>query len=84
MSAMPHYPQDENALLKLSKAHEALDKANAVYLQEYERLTAELAQKHNPFIYMAQSVLYEALGNAAMAGFSRDQMYEVMDCDGHI
>ena len=77
------FPQDDNALLKLDQAHKGLDKVNESYTADLDRAIAEVDAKHAPFIYAAQSVLYEAMGNAAMAGFSRDQMVAVMDCAGH-
>jgi hypothetical protein len=83
MSTMPMYPQDENALVKLDRAHKALDLANGSYADDVNRAMEELDKKHSPFIYAAQSVLYEAMGNAAMAGFSHAEMTDVMDCEGH-
>jgi hypothetical protein len=43
----------------------------------------DLANKHNPFIWAAQSLLYEAMGNAGMAGFSQEQLDQIMGCQGH-
>lgn len=83
MSDMPSFPQDENALIKLTRAHEALDKAQNSYADDLNRAMDEIDQKHSPFIYAAQSVLYEAMGNAAMAGFTKEQMVDVMACEGH-
>ena len=83
MSALPDFPQDENALLKLDKAHKALDQVNKAYHDELDLVIDATDQKHSPFIYAAQSVLYEAMGNAAMAGFTREQMIAVMDCPSH-
>jgi hypothetical protein len=83
MSSMPLYPQDENALVKLTQAHDALDKVQQAYADELNRAMDEIDQKHSPFMYAAQSVLYEAMGNAAMAGFTKEQMVDVMACEGH-
>jgi hypothetical protein len=43
----------------------------------------DIEMKHNPFIFAAESVVYEAMGNAAMNGFSREEMYQAMGCAGH-
>jgi len=80
---MPAYPLDDQALLKVDRAHKGFEAASQSYLEEYEQVMTSLANKHNPFIYAAQSVLYEAMSNAAMAGFTRAQMEQVMECDEH-
>lgn len=83
MSAMPEYVPDNDVLIKLDLAHKALNRVNAEYIAEYERMCKELEDKHNPFIWTAQSVLYEAMGKAGLAGFSHEDMAKVMGCRSH-
>jgi hypothetical protein len=81
MSAMPHIIPDDDLLLKVDRAHKALEGATKAYDAERARVLLELDQKHNPFIWAAQSVLYEAMGNAALAGFTEDDLCKVMHGD---
>lgn len=83
MSTIPPYPQDEDALLKLDRAHKAYELAVQAYQQDIDAETARLAAKHNPFIWAAHSVLYEAMGNAALAGFSPADLAKTMGCANH-
>jgi hypothetical protein len=83
MSVMPQFPLDNDSLLKVDRAHRALELTLRSQSDELDAEVARIAQKHNPFIYAAQSVLYEAMGNASLAGFSSEEMQRVMDCDYH-
>lgn len=78
MSAMPEITPDDDVLVKLDRAYHALKGATAAYDAERARVLEELDRKHNPFLWAAQSVLYEAMGNAAMAGFSEADLCKVM------
>jgi len=83
MSAMPDFPQGEDALLKLDLAHKGYEQAMRTYREDVARENERLAAKHNAFIWAAQSVLYEAMGNAALAGFSPAEMVQTMNCSDH-
>lgn len=83
MSAIPPYPQEDGELIKLDRAHTGYEKALAAYRDDLAQEKIRLAAKHNPFIWAAQSVLYEAMGNAALAGFSPADMVQTMGCDNH-
>lgn len=83
MSSMPEYPKDADALLTLDRAHKALDSAAANMQADIDKAILEVELRHNPFIWTAQSVLYEAMSNAALCGFSRAETEEIMGCDHH-
>lgn len=83
MSEMPEYPLSSDALLQVDRAHKAYELISNEYIAEIDRLNKELAVKFNPSIFAAQSVLYEAMGQASSAGFTYEQMVEVMECDQH-
>lgn len=83
MSAMPEITPDDDVLLKLDRAHKAYEEALRLYSADVEKATAELAAKHNPFIWAANSVLYEAMGNAALAGFEPRDLAKAMGCANH-
>lgn len=81
---MPAYPAaDEQSLLKVDLAHKALHSAVETYRAELQEAMDRIERKHNPFIFAAQSVLYEAMGNAALNGFSEPEMQQAMGCAGH-
>jgi hypothetical protein len=80
---LPPYPVDEESLLKVDLAHKALHKSVEAYRQELQEAMDRIERKHNPFIFTAQSVLYEAMANAAMSGFSETEMQQAMGCAGH-
>jgi hypothetical protein len=83
MSALPEYPRDPEALIKLDRAHKALDAAVLSMQADIDKTLQEVELRHNPFIWTAQSVLYEALANASLCGFTREETEEIMDCDRH-
>jgi hypothetical protein len=74
---------DENALLNVDRAHKALDKINDEIDTAVQQAIDGINAKYSPVSFAATSVLYEAMGKAAEAGFTRAQMYEVMQCDAH-
>lgn len=80
---MPDYPVSNTALIDVDRAHKALDKIQAELHAACDAATTRIANDFNPIIFASQSVLYEAMGKAAAAGFTYDQLREVMDCDGH-
>ena len=81
---MPAFPvEDPESLLKLSNAHQALHLVNEQYRADLDAAVRAVDLKHSPFIYAAQSVLYEAMRNASLNGFDADQMQVVMGCSGH-
>jgi hypothetical protein len=83
MSALPSIAPDAEALLKLDLAHKGYEQAMRTYREDVARENERLAAKHNAFIWTAQSVLYEAMGNAALAGFSPAEMVQTMGCSDH-
>ena len=84
MSEVQDFTQrDANAMLNVDRAHKAVEKVNDEIDAAVERAIADINAKYSPIALMAQSVLYEAMGKAAEAGFTRRQMVEVMDCDSH-
>lgn len=83
MSEMPDFPADNEALVKLTLAHQSYEQALKDYDDEIKKAYEQVGLKHNPFIWAAQSVLYEAMGNAALAGFSPAQLGQVMGCRNH-
>jgi len=83
MSTMPHIEPDEDALLQLDRAHKAYNAAVRDYQADIAESDRRLAAKHNPFLWTAQSVLYEAMGKAAFAGFSPADLVQTMGCDQH-
>ena len=80
---MPDYPVDNECLVKVDKAHKALHLVNDQYRTEMDAAVRAVELKHTPFIYAAQSVLYEALGNAALNGFDTDELRQLMGCGTH-
>lgn len=80
---MPEFPADEQSLLKVDLAHKAVHDAVAAYRAELQAEMERIERKHNPFIFAAQSVLYEAMGNAALNGFSEPEMQQAMGCGSH-
>lgn len=83
MSAMPEITPDDDVLVKLDRAHRAYEGAVALYQADVDKANKELAAKHNPFIWAAHSVLYEAMGNAALAGFEPRDLARTMGCADH-
>lgn len=80
---LPEYPLSATALLDVDRAHRALEKINDEIDAAVLAATTAINIKYTPIMYASQSVLYEAMGKAAEAGFTRAQMYEVMQCDSH-
>lgn len=78
---LPSIPADDQALVKLDKANQAFIKAWELHDAELDAAAQAIAQKHNYFILMAQSVLLEAQANAAREGFSMEEMHKVMGCE---
>lgn len=84
MSTLPPFPiEDTDALVKLAKAHESVHLINKQYAEDREAAIKAVEQKHAPFIYAAQSVLYEAMRNAALQGFDTAELEQAMGCAGH-
>jgi hypothetical protein len=83
MSAMPHIEPDEDVMVQLDRAHKGYEAAVRAYNADIAEANRQLAQKHNPFLWTAQSVLYEAMGKAAFAGFSPADMAQTMGCSDH-
>lgn len=83
MSAMPEITPDDDVLVKLDRAHKAYEATLRSYQDDLDKESARLAAKHNPFIWSAQSVLYEAMGAAGFAGFSPAEMVKTMGCSQH-
>jgi hypothetical protein len=82
-NGMPSYPLSSTALIDVDRAHKAVEKINDEIDAAVEAATLAINAKYGPVSYASQSVLYEAMGKAAEAGFTRTQMAEVMDCDNH-
>lgn len=81
---MPPFPtEDTEALIKVDRAHKGLHLVNAQYRDELDAAVKAIDLKHSPFIYAAQSVLYEALRNASLNGFDTDELQQAMGCDHH-
>lgn len=83
MSAFPEITPDDDVLVKLDRAHRAYEESLRLYSADVEKANKELAAKHNPFLWAAQSVLYEAMGNAALAGFEPKDLARTMGCANH-
>lgn len=83
MSKMPEFPTDDDCLIKVDLAHKALHLVNEAYRADRDAALRAVELKHTPFIYAAQSVMYEALGNAALAGFDTDELQQTMGCSIH-
>lgn len=83
MNKMPDYPVDDECLLKVDKAHKALHAETDAYRAEMDAAVRTVELKHTPYIYAARSVLYEALGNAALAGFDTEELLQTMGCGTH-
>lgn len=75
--------QDENALLHLDRAHTAFEKVQKEYVEALDAARLKVTEQYNPLFYEAQSVLYEAMGKAAKAGFSDNEMAKTMQCGAH-
>lgn len=80
MSTLPPYPTDTESLLKVDRAHKTLHENIVAYRAELQEAMDRIERKHNPFIYAAQSVLYEAMSNAALNGFSELEIQTAMGC----
>ena len=83
MSKLPPYPVDNEATLKLDQAHKSLHMVNEAYKAEVDAAVRMVEMKHAPFLYTAQSVLYEAMSEAALAGFDAEEQAQIMGCVGH-
>jgi hypothetical protein len=84
MSTMPPFPiEDTDALVKLSKAHESVHLVNKQFADDREAAIKAVEQKHAPFLYAAQSVLYEAMRNASLQGFDTEELQQAMGCSSH-
>ena len=84
MSQVADFTQrDANAMLDVDRAHKAVEKINAEIDAAVDAAIIAVNAKYSPVAFTATSVLYEAMGRAAEAGFTRQQMHEVMDCDLH-
>lgn len=84
MSTLPPFPiEDTEALVKLSNAHDAVHLVNKQFAEEREAAIKAVEQRHAPFIYAAQSVLYEAMRNAALQGFDTEELHQAMGCTSH-
>jgi hypothetical protein len=84
MSDVADFTQrDTNAMLDVDRAHKAVEKINVEIDTAVQQAIDAINAKYSPISFLATSVLYEAMGRAAEAGFTRQQMHEVMDCDGH-
>lgn len=75
--------RDVNAMLDVDRAHKAVEKLNNEIDAAVVKAIEDINARYSPICFMATSVLYEAMGRAAEAGFTRAQMHEVMDCDAH-
>lgn len=75
--------RDVNAMLDVDRAHKAVEKINQEIDDAVNKAIEAINAKYSPLAFTATSVLYEAMGRAAEAGFTRAQMHEVMDCDMH-
>jgi non-canonical (house-cleaning) NTP pyrophosphatase len=82
-TGMPQYPLSETALLDVDRAHKALEKVQAELEAAIDAANERIAEQFNPIVFASQSVLYEAMGKAASAGFTYAQLRETMDCDSH-
>ena len=80
---MPHIESDPNTMLELDQAHKAYEKVQLEIETAVAAANRRINEEFTPILYTAKSVLYEAMGKAAQAGFTLTQMYEVMDCDSH-
>lgn len=80
---MPEYPLSSTALLDVDRAHKALEKINDEIDAAVIAATAKINGEYTPIMFAAQSVLYEAMGKAAEAGFTYQQLRDTMDCDAH-
>lgn len=80
---LPPYPVDNEATLKLDQAHKSLHMVNQAYKDELNEAIRRVDLKHAPFLYTAQSVLYEAMSEAAIAGFDAEEQAQIMGCAMH-
>lgn len=74
---------DENALLNLDRAHQAFEKVQSEYVEAMNAAQRKVQEQFNSLFYESQSVLYEAMGKAAKAGFSDAEMAQTMGCGSH-
>lgn len=75
--------QDEEAMLKLDRAHKAYEKAQNEVVEALEEAQRKVYERYNPLLFESQSVLYEAMANAARAGFNYEDMVQTMGCTSH-
>lgn len=75
--------QDENALLNLDRAHNAYEKVENEIVEALSEAQMKVYERFNPILFESRSVLYEAMGKAAKAGFTYAQLRETMNCDNH-
>jgi len=73
----------EDALLNVDRAHKALEKINDEIDAAVQAATQRITSEFAPIDFAARSVLYEAMSKAAEAGFTYQQLCEVMGCDHH-
>jgi hypothetical protein len=83
MSTLPHLDADPNSLLQVDLAHKAYEKVQVEIAAAVRAANLKINEQFSPVLFTAQSVLYEAMGKAAAAGFTYKQLCDVMDCDGH-
>jgi hypothetical protein len=80
---LPEYPHNDAALVNVVRAHTALEKINAEIDEAVKEATRKINAQYTPMMYAAQSVLYEAMGQASGAGFTYRELCEVMQCANH-
>lgn len=80
---MPEWPRSDTALIDVDRAHKALEQVNDEIDAAVGAATAKINAAYTPISFAAQSALYDAMSKAASAGFTYQQLREVMDCDGH-
>lgn len=83
MSTLPHIEADPNTLLQVDLAHKAYEKIQREIAAAIKVANEKINEEFTPVLFTAQSVLYEAMGKAASAGFTYKQLCDVMECDGH-
>lgn len=74
---------DDDVLVKLDRAHKGFEGAVAAYQADMEKAHRQVVAKHNPFLWTAESVLYEAMAKAAFAGFTNEEMSKAIGCSAH-
>lgn len=75
--------QDENALLNVDRAHKAVEKTSRELEEALLAAQRKVYEQFSPLLFECQSVLYEAMGKAARAGFSYEDMAKTMGCANH-